>query len=92
VRIVWTATAYTNIDDIENHIARDNLKAAFDVRNQIDTHINLLEDQPRMGRKGRVSDTRELVVTGLPYVVVYRVRKSVVEIVRVLHGAQQWPR
>jgi plasmid stabilization system protein ParE len=27
----------------------------------------------------------------LPFIVVYRVRESAVEIVRLLHGAQRWP-
>jgi toxin ParE1/3/4 len=37
-----------------------------------------------------VPATRELVVAGTPWVVVYRV-KNRVEILRVLHGAQSWP-
>jgi len=35
--------------------------------------------------------TRELVFSPLPFVVVYRVKEEIVEIARVLHGAQQWP-
>jgi toxin ParE1/3/4 len=44
-----------------------------------------------MGRPGRVISTRELVVSGTPYIVAYRVREGVVEILAVIHGAQQWP-
>ncbi len=35
--------------------------------------------------------TRELVVAGLPYLVVYRLSDQVVEVLRVLHHAQEWP-
>jgi toxin ParE1/3/4 len=35
--------------------------------------------------------TTELVVVGTPYVVVYRVERSVVLVLRILHGAQRWP-
>jgi toxin ParE1/3/4 len=35
--------------------------------------------------------TRELVISGLPYLVVYRIRGDVIEITRILHGAQRWP-
>ena len=35
--------------------------------------------------------TRELVLTPLPYIVVYTVRGDVIFVVRILHGAQQWP-
>lgn len=35
--------------------------------------------------------TRELVITGTPYLVPYRVVGDVIVILRVLHGARQWP-
>ncbi len=48
-------------------------------------------DHPRRGRPGRVAGTRELVVPGTPYIVVYAVGADYVRIHRVLHGAQRWP-
>jgi toxin ParE1/3/4 len=45
-----------------------------------------------MGRSGRVADTRELVISRTPFIVVYRVTPTRIEILRVLHGAQAWPR
>ena len=35
--------------------------------------------------------TRELIFSGIPFLVMYRVRDDVVEILRILHGAQRWP-
>jgi plasmid stabilization system protein ParE len=34
------------------------------------------------------SKARELVFSGLPYIVVYRVRDQIVEVMRIDHGAQ----
>jgi plasmid stabilization system protein ParE len=31
------------------------------------------------------------VFPGLPFLVVYRIREDVIEINRILHGAQNWP-
>ena len=53
------------------------------------TRIESLARHPEMGRKGRVSGTRELVVA--PYVVAYRVRRTTIEIVAIIHGARRWP-
>lgn len=53
--------------------------------------VDALTAFPRRGRPGRVPDTRELVISGLPYVAVYRLKGDVIEVARVLHGAQQWP-
>ena len=36
--------------------------------------------------------SRELVITGTPYLAAYRVENDAVVIVRVVHGAQRWPR
>ena len=50
-----------------------------------------LKDMPHRGRSGRKPGTRELIVSGFPFIVIYRVGKEAVEIVRILHGSQQWP-
>ena len=42
------------------------------------------------GRKGRVPGTTEWVLTGLPYITVFRRVGAVVKVYRVLHGARQW--
>ncbi len=44
---------------------------------------------PRGSRGSRMD--RELVMSPLPYIVVYAVRGDAIFIVRILHGAQQWP-
>lgn len=46
---------------------------------------------PRGGRVGRVGGTREQVVGGTPYAVVYRLEEEAILVLRVLHGRQQWP-
>ena len=46
---------------------------------------------PNRGRPGRIRNTRELIVSGLPFLIIYRIREGSIEINRVLHGAQKWP-
>src|SRR6185437_47171 len=46
---------------------------------------------PASWASGENQSTRELVLTPLPFIAVYRVKLEVVEIVRVLHGSQRWP-
>lgn len=50
-----------------------------------------LKDMPLRGRTGRTPGTRELTVAGVPFVIIYRTGKEAVEVVRILHGPQQWP-
>ncbi len=72
-------------------IAEHNLWAAIDMGDAIHAAVSRLAAHPAMARPGRVAGTRELVVVGTPYIVVYRVEASAVGILRVLHGAQRWP-
>jgi toxin ParE1/3/4 len=53
--------------------------------------IELLGRHPGLGRGGRVPGTRELVLRPLPFIVVYRVRRSRIEVIALLHGARKWP-
>lgn len=43
------------------------------------------------GRKGRIVGAREWVITGTPYIAVWQREGDDITIVRVLHGARQWP-
>ena len=43
-----------------------------------------------MDRVGRVSGTREFVITDTPYIAAYQIVEDTLVILRVLHGAQRW--
>ncbi|WP_374209579.1 type II toxin-antitoxin system RelE/ParE family toxin [Sinorhizobium meliloti] len=73
-----------------DHLAEDNPSAPFDMWDEIERQVQRLRDFPHSGRAGRIPKTRELVVTGTPFVVIYMVGENV-EVIRVLHGAQKWP-
>jgi toxin ParE1/3/4 len=53
--------------------------------------VTRLAASPALGRPGRVADTRELVIPHTPYIVPYRVKGDVVQIITILHSAQRWP-
>lgn len=61
------------------------------IANRILRAVELLQTQPEMGRPGRISGTRELVVPGTPYVIPYRLRRQSLELIAVFHGRQKWP-
>ena len=95
VQIKWTDLADFDLDRIETYITKENSAiVAIDVVMKIVDRVHLiLAEHPKAGRQGRVKNTRELVVDGLPFIVVYREQASTnrIEVLRVLHDAQQWP-
>ena len=92
MRIRWTDPAVRDFTQICDYIEkRSSGRTARRVALSIYGRIQALAKFPDMGRTGRQPETRELVFAGLPYLAVYRSREDVVEILRILHGAQQWP-
>ena len=91
MRLQWSGAATRDLEAVENYISRDNPSAAIDTVLKIIAHLAVLAEHPGMGRPGRVEGTRELVITGLPYVVPYIHHDDRVVVLRVLHGAMKWP-
>jgi toxin ParE1/3/4 len=86
--IRWTPEASSSLEHISLHIAEDNPEAALRTVRTIFERIEYLVAFPRRGRVGREEGTRELVLSPLPYIAVYRVTDSTVEILQIWHGAQ----
>ena len=92
-RVRWTRPALRHLEEIQDFIAADDPRAAFDVAERIRTLVQSeLAEFPMAGREGRIEGTRELVIADIGYIVAYRVRDNDVEILALKHGAQRWPR
>ena len=89
MRLEWLPEATRNLTTQLEWIAERDLAAAIDVGDAVHTAVARLADHPTIGRPGRVPTTRELVVAGTPYVVVYRTERAVVLLLRILHRAQR---
>jgi toxin ParE1/3/4 len=87
----WTTPATQDLYNIVRRIQQDNPDAAAKVAKTLYDGCSGLGNFPRRGRTGRIEGTRELVFPGLPYVVVYRIQDQTLEILRIYHGAQDWP-
>ncbi len=87
----WSPEAGADFAAIVEYIRKQNPSAADRVAGAIYDGCASLASFPRKGRLGRTKGTRELVLSPLPFIVVYRVGEEAVEIARVLHGAQRWP-
>lgn len=89
--VKWTKTALADLGAILEYIEKDNAERARSFALEIRAKTNALAEFPVIGRPGRVIGTRELVIHP-NYIIPYRVRGSVVEVLRVQHAARRWPR
>jgi toxin ParE1/3/4 len=91
VRVSWLQAARANLIAASEYIAQDD---PIDAARTVATIVRAAETLghfPSRGRPGRISGTRELVVPGTPYIIPYRVRGDVVQLIRVFHAARKWP-
>ena len=91
MRVVWLDRAETDLVSITEHIAENDLEAAWSVVSAIQDATRMLAEHPQIGRMGRVRGTRELVVGGLPYSLPYLIVGIEIRILAVFHASRKWP-
>ena len=91
MRLRWTAGALRDLENIVDHLFDKTPQHAPRLVRSIYEAVAGLRTFPNRRRAGKKAGTREFVMTSLPYVVVYQVSGDLVHVVRILHGAQQWP-
>ncbi|MBI5556838.1 MAG: type II toxin-antitoxin system RelE/ParE family toxin [Deltaproteobacteria bacterium] len=92
MQVRWTEQAIADLQSLRSFIEKDKpLAAKKNVLRIIGLVENDLVMQPGMGRPGRKTGTKELIVSGTPCFIPYRIKGNWLEIIRVLHGAMKWP-
>jgi toxin ParE1/3/4 len=92
MRIEWSVDALSDLQQISEYLEHaSNLQAANRITRSIYDAVQSLRIMSNRGRKGRIENTRELMVQRLPYLVVYRVIGERVLILNIVHGARKWP-
>ena len=90
----WSRSALDDLKEQVRHIAGDDPAAARSIADRIGAAALLLGERV-VGRPGRVGGTYEKSVSGLPYVIAYRIEmangRETVFILRVIHTARDWP-
>jgi plasmid stabilization system protein ParE len=73
------------------YVAAERPLAANRLIARVREAVDLLAEQPKLGRHGRVAGTRELIVPDTRLIVVYRRLRGHLQIVAVIHMAMRWP-
>ena len=85
MRLVYSADAVRDLDQIWEFLAPRSLSGAQHVLEAIHAAANRLKQFPDLGRAGQDTRTRELVLPAYPYLLVYRVEGTNLAILRVYH-------
>jgi toxin ParE1/3/4 len=88
MRIRWTVPAADDLENIKHYLTKHFPHLAQPTIRRIYEKVRSLRTFPSRGRNGRRTGTRELVLITLPYIVAYRIKDDMVEILNVWHDVQ----
>jgi len=91
MRIRWTPAAAADLEHISNYLQDRHPHYRQPTMRKLYQTIRFLKDSPHRGRVGCEEGTREILFPPLPYIAVYRVRQQSIEVLRILHAAQDKP-
>ena len=91
MQLRWTQEAAHDLERIADYLLTHAPDRAPELVRAVYDAPSVLLTFPNRGRPGKKEGTRELVLSPLPYLVVYTVRSDLIYVVRILHGAQNWP-
>ena len=92
MNVNFTPQARDDLHAIRVWIAADDELAAERVIARIRQTVLMFEQFPLLGHTGEVPDTREFKVTGLPYLIVYRIESPTdLDILTIIHSAREYP-
>ncbi len=91
MKIKLSRLASQDLQATYDYISQDKPSATQGVIQRVMEAIENIVAFPSMGRSGRVPNTKELVVSSTPLIIVYQVRQDTLFIVRFIHATRKWP-
>lgn len=89
--IRWTPAAASDLQHVSDYLAEHHPQYRHPTLRKVYAAIQSLKEWPYRGRAGREEGTRELILSPLPYVAIYRVNDQSIEVLRIYHAGQDRP-
>lgn len=91
MHVYWTHDAVSDLDEIIQYLRQQDLEYALRLIKTIRSSALTLISFPLKGREGRVADTREKIIFGSPYLIIYGIKDDIITTFRVIHSSQNYP-
>ncbi len=90
MKIKYTKNSIKNLEEIFDYSKQHNKRVAYTISQIIELSINNLLFSPYSGRAGLIKNTRELIIPKTKYILVYRLKNEIIEIIAVVHSSMDW--
>ena len=91
MKLRWTPRALADLEEISDYLVVASPEAWEHLLERVEHLAHALLDFPLMGKSGLVPGTREFVLSGTPYVLVFQIKGDAVVIVSVRDGHMRFP-
>ncbi|MFW5887984.1 MAG: type II toxin-antitoxin system RelE/ParE family toxin [Bacteriovoracia bacterium] len=91
IEVRWTKQALEDLESAREYVLDDNPSLLDSTIQQVLMVIQQIINFPDSGRVGRVQSTKELILTTIRFIIVYRKNKNIVEILALLYQSRKWP-
>lgn len=85
INIFWTDRALSSFETELDYYGEINPKLARELSIIVTESIKNISVMPGIGRHGKKIDTREFVIGKFPYIIAYRIRSEVLEVLAIIH-------
>ncbi len=85
INILWTKRALSNLETELEYYGEINPALAKELSMIVTESVKNISVMPGIGRPGKKIGTRELTINKFPYIIAYRVRSEILEILAVIH-------
>jgi toxin ParE1/3/4 len=86
MKLRWTPRAVADLEEISDYLVAVNPQAWERLLLRVERLTEAILDFPLMGKAGLVPGTREFVLSGTPYILVFQLKDDSVVIVSVRDG------
>jgi len=90
VKLIWSDPALADRRAIRAYIATESPQAAVRMDELFSKAAAMLLEHPKIGKKGVLPGTRELLAHK-SYRLVYEIDEKTVRVLMLIHTARQWP-
>jgi toxin ParE1/3/4 len=85
VDVTWTKRSLIHLEAELAYYGQINSQLAKELSIIIKNSISKIQNMPGIGQAGKKIGSRELILQTFPYIIVYRVRDNILEILSIVH-------
>ena len=91
MKLRWTPRALADLEEISDYLVAVSPEAWEHLLERVERLADVLLDFALMGKSGLVPGTREFILAGTPYILVFQLKGNAVVILSVRDGRMRFP-